>query len=83
MKQESEKPKRKPVTRTIVELGVMSPVSPGSVSRMGEAAGRFSSIRKYATAPVTKPRISIGSRPCLAVIPPMNPNRIPPECYYQ
>ena len=60
-------------------LGVMSPVSPGRVSLIAEAAGRFRSIRKYATAAVTKPRINIGSLPCLAVIPPTNPNKIPPR----
>ena len=78
MKQASENPSPKPVTRTMLLLGVMSPVSPGSVSLIAEAAGRFRSIRKYATAAVTKPRINIGSLPCLAVIPPTNPNKMPP-----
>ena len=79
MKQASENPSPKPVTRTMMLLGVMSPVSPGSVSLIAEAAGRFRSIRKYATAAVTKPRINIGSLPCLAVIPPTNPNKMPPR----
>ena len=46
MKQESEKPRRPPVKSTMPWLGVMKPVSPGSVSLMGEAGGRLSSIRK-------------------------------------
>ena len=78
MKQASENPSPKPVTSTMMLFGVISPVSPGSVSLMAEAAGRFRSIRKYATAAVTNPRINIGSRPCFAVIPPTNPNKIPP-----
>ena len=46
MKQASENPSAKPVTRTMLLLGVISPVSPGSVSLMAEAAGRLRSIRK-------------------------------------
>ena len=46
MKQASENPSPNPVMRTMIQLGVISPVSPGSVSLMAEAAGRFNSIRK-------------------------------------